>query len=225
MPRASMKAFAVLACAALSLCGAVPAEAVNWHGIAADKTVRAEVDTDSLERGKEGIKAWDQEYYARPEQARPGDFYFRLLKSLTLYRCGKRSTGYLLKVYYGENDAHIKTLTPTDLLQENTVIPGSLEELKYEFVCNYKAPAKRVAKAAMPAAKAQSKPAATAVKAARKPASKAPLRPKKRSIKPKKSQTPCECPPVPAKPPAASEKPVAPSEKPPTPSANSPAPK
>lgn len=221
-----MKAFG-LACAALVLCGAVPAQAVNWQGIAANKTLRAEVDTDSLERGKEGVKAWDEEYYERPEQARPGDFYFRLLKSLTLYRCGKRSTGYLLKVYYGENDVHLKTLTPTDLSQENTVIPGSLEELKYEFVCNYKAPAKRIAKAPMPAAKAQSEPAATAAKAvkksAKKPAAKAALRPKKRISKPKKSPTACECPPAPAKAPAASEKPIVPPEKPSTPPVAAPA--
>jgi hypothetical protein len=214
MARVSVKTFASLACVALLLGSAVPAEAVNWQGIAADKNLRAEVDTDSLERGKEGIKAWDAELYARPEQARPGDFYFRLLKSLTLYRCGKRSTGYLLKVYYGENDSHLKTLTPTDLSQENTVIPGSLEELKYEFVCNYKAPVKKRA------AKAPSKPAAATVDTiVSKPATKL----KKRATKPKKSQAPCECPPLPSKPPATSDKPVVTPAKPPSPSGNSPA--
>jgi len=227
MTRASGRMYSTLACLALLLSGAVPVQAVSWHGIATDKTLRAEVDTDSLERGKEGVKAWDEAYYARPEQARPGDFYFRLLKSFTLYRCGKRSTGYLLKVYYGENDAYIKTVTPTDLFQENAVIPGSLEELKYEFVCNYKAPVKRVAKAAVAAAKAPSKSAATAVKAvtkpAKKPASKTTLRPKKRSTKPKRSQTSCQCPPVPAKVPATPENPVAPVEKPPSPSDKKPA--
>jgi hypothetical protein len=227
MIRASVKMYSSFACAALLLWGAVPAQAVSWHGIAANKTLRAEVDTDSLERGKEGVKAWDEESYARPEQARPGDFYFRLLKSFTLYRCGKRSTGYLLKVYYGENDAYIKTVTPTDLFQENAVIPGSLEELKYEFVCNYKEPVKRIAKAAVAEAKAPSKPTATAVKAvtkpAKKPASKPALKPKKRSTKLKKSQTSCQCPPVPAKPPAIPEKPVAPAETPPSPPDNNPA--
>ena len=120
----------------------VPAGAANRQGVKANEAMRAEIDTDSLDRGKDGIKAWDEELYARPEQARPGDFYFRVLKSYTLYRCGARTTGYLLKVYYGADEAYIKMFTPSDLPQQNAVIPGSLEELKYEFVCNYKARAK-----------------------------------------------------------------------------------
>jgi hypothetical protein len=172
----------------------VPAGAVNWQGIKADAAMRAEVDTDSLERGKEGVKAWDEELYARPEQARPGDFYFRALKSWTLYRCGARTTGYLLKVYYGVDEAHIKTFTPSDLPQQNTVIPGSLEELKYEFVCNYKARAKSAAPAAP---KKVSAPASAKAASARKSVAKA---------KAKASKARCDCDKVPAKTPAARTK-------------------
>jgi len=169
----------------------LPAGAVSWQGIKANEGMRAEIDTDSLERGKEGVKAWDEELYARPEQARPGDFYFRVQKSYTLYRCGARTTGYLLKVYYGADEAYIKTFTTSDLPQQNAVIPGSLEELKYEFVCNYKARAKS---AAQVAPKRVSAPAAAKTAPAKKSVAKA---------KAKANKARCDCDKVPAKTPAA----------------------
>lgn len=167
----------------------VPAGAANWQGIKADAAMRAQIDTNSLERGKEGVKAWDEELYVRPEQARPGDFYFRALKSYTLYRCGARTTGYLLKVYYGADEAYIKMFTTSDLPQQNAVIPGSLEELKYEFVCNYKARAKSASKVAP-------KKVSTASTAKAQQANKS-------VAKSKANKARCDCEKAPAKAPAA----------------------
>jgi len=190
---------------------ALPAGAVSWQGIKANDAMRAEIDTDSLERGKEGVKAWDEELYARPEQARPGDFYFRVLKSHTLYRCGARTTGYLLKAYYGADDAYIKTFTPSDLPQQNPVIPGTLEELKYEFVCNY-----RKGKAGVKTVPAPAKKVSTASTAKAAPA-------KKPVAKAKSSKVSCECEKVPAKSPAVKPKPRVKPAKPILPPAKSPA--
>ena len=192
-----MTRYLSLAFATLLALAAVPASALSWQGIKANEAMRVKIDTDSLERGKEGVKAWDEEYYALPEQARPGDFYFRVLKSHTLYRCGTRTTGYLLKVYYGADEAYIKTFTPSDLPQQNAVIPGSLEELKYDFVCNYKKP-----HAKLPARVAPKKVSAP-VTAKEAPAGKSAAKAK---TKGKAGKTRCDCDKEPAKVPAAPAK-------------------
>jgi len=145
-----------------------PAYATNWQPVFSTEKVQNRVDVSSMERGKSSIRAWDEERYVNPEQAKPGDFYYELVKTYSQYNCGVRTTRHLRKVYYGADGAVIKTLTGDEFPRQIDLVPGSMEETKYEFVCGYKPPtpvppvkAKHKVKAKAPVVKVE--PSAEAV--------------------------------------------------------------
>jgi hypothetical protein len=78
-------------------------EAAMWSSVISNEKMRAEIDLANFLRQGRIVTAWDREVYSALEQARPGDFYFKLAKSMMRYNCSGRTADMLMKVYYAED--------------------------------------------------------------------------------------------------------------------------
>ncbi len=115
-------------------------EAATWSSVMSNEKMRAEIDVASFLRQGSIVTAWDREVYSALEQARPGDFYFKSVKSLMRYSCNARTADLLMKVYYAEDGSEITTITASYYGKPNYVIPDTEGELKFEHACQYKKP-------------------------------------------------------------------------------------
>ncbi len=123
----------------LLLLSSLPASAGNWRTVVDNEIVRAETDIGSLMRNGDIVRTWEKETYLKPEQAKPGDFYYKSAKSLAQHHCTNRTTSYLYKAYYTEDGKEIKAITSAgDLDRADQIPPDSLEERKLLFACNFK---------------------------------------------------------------------------------------
>lgn len=158
MPTPSLRIFILLALASL------PAAAENWQTVLANEEMRVEIDTATLLRNDDSVRAWERETFAKPRQATPGDFFFKSAKSLALHQCARHSTTYLYRGYYGDDGREIKSLaSPAELGGIDYLIPGSPEERKLTFACAYKSEsAKRGKSPEPPPETTEAKPAAPA---------------------------------------------------------------
>jgi len=106
-------------------------EAATWSSVISNEKMRAEIDLSSFLRQGSIVTAWDREVYSALEQARPGDFYFKSVKSLMRYNCNGRTADMLMKVYYAEDGSEITTLTASYYGKPNYVIPDTEGEQKF----------------------------------------------------------------------------------------------
>lgn len=111
-----------------------------WSSVISNEKMRAEIDLASFLRRGDIVTAWDREVYSAPEQARPGDFYFKSVTSLMRYNCNARTADLLMKVYYAEDGSEITTITANYNGKPNHVIPDTEGDQKFEYVCQYKKP-------------------------------------------------------------------------------------
>lgn len=124
----------------LSWFAGFPASAANWKRVADDEKIRVEVDVATLTRDGNTAKARERETHRKPEQAKPGDFYFKSAKTLAQHHCVERTTTYLFRGFYAEDGSEIKTITSgPDLGKVDFLVPDSLEERKLLFACTYSA--------------------------------------------------------------------------------------
>ncbi len=130
----------VLAAAFLSF--PVGAGAAVWSVVLSNEKMRAEIDLASFMRQGDIVTAWDREVYFMPEQARPGDFYFKSSKSLVRYGCDARTSDLLMRVYYDEDGGEIKTISAAYYGRLNYVVPDTDNEKKFEYACKYQKPKK-----------------------------------------------------------------------------------
>lgn len=122
----------------LSLFAALPAVAGNWKRVADDENTRIEIDVASLARNGNIVKAWERETHRKPEQAKPGDFFYSSAKTLAQHHCTERTTTYLFRGYFAADGSEIKTLAAgTDLGKVDFLVPDSPEERKLIFACTY----------------------------------------------------------------------------------------
>jgi hypothetical protein len=114
------------------------AEAAIWSAVISTGKMRAEMDIASFMRQGNIVTAWEREVYSEPEQARPGDFYFKSTKALIRYSCDVRTADMLMKVYYADDGSEIKTISASFYGRPNYVIPDTDAEQKFEYACNYR---------------------------------------------------------------------------------------
>lgn len=152
-------------CPLLLLFACLPAFAGNWKLVADDKNTRVEIDVASLMRSDDVVKAWERETHLKPEQAKPGDFFFTMAKTLAQHNCTERSTTYLYRAYFAADGSEIKTLTTSsDLGKVDFLVPDSLDERKLVFACTYKPAAKKPDTALTPPEPTETEPPASASK-------------------------------------------------------------
>ena len=131
-------------------------EAAAWSVVVSNEKMRTEIDLASFMRQGAFVTAWDRDIYFVPEQARPGDFYFKSAKALVRYSCDARTADLLMRVYYAADGSEIKTVTASYYGRPNYVIPDTDDEKKLEYVCKYKTPEElRLAALARKQAKAE----------------------------------------------------------------------
>ena len=119
------------------------AGAAVWSAVLSNEKMRAEIDLASFMRQGDIVTAWDREVYFMPEQARPGDFYFKSSKSLVRYSCDARTSDLLMRVYYDEDGGEIKTISAAYYGRLNYVVPDTDNEKKFEYVCKYQKPVEK----------------------------------------------------------------------------------
>jgi hypothetical protein len=141
-------AFLLLAALLLS---ASPSWAGNWHTLQSNSQMTLEANDPELEvsdgdekgqdkiRNKEKkLKVWSKSTYSRPEQARPGDFFYSSAKSLYAINCSKRTHRLQQKVYYAADDKEIKSVRYGENGKNESVVPDTEEERVLVFACAFK---------------------------------------------------------------------------------------
>lgn len=121
------------------LFSAACAVAAEWRTVGVNEKVKVEMDDATLVRTGNVAKAWDREVYFKPEQARPGDFYFGSVKTLSRYGCDVRLTEMLVQVYYADDGTEIKRIIGGgDDGRPGHVVPDSVGEWKFNYACSHK---------------------------------------------------------------------------------------
>lgn len=119
------------------------AQAADWRAVGANAKMKIEMDVSSLVRSGHAVTVWDKEEYFQPEQAQPGDFYFKTVKTLTRYGCDTRVAQPLMRVYYAEDGTEISAITPDSDGKPAYVVPDSVREWKFNYVCGGKLAAEK----------------------------------------------------------------------------------
>ena len=130
MKGADMKKMLCLAVFALGL--ATPAVAADWVwlGNNSDNTITIFGDADS----RTGNRAWFETMYAKPKKDGDGKFY-NTTKTLEEMDCSGRRLRTLTITAYSRSGNSIGSDTPS-YAEWNYVVPGTVGENKYKFVCN-----------------------------------------------------------------------------------------
>ncbi|MBZ0104249.1 MAG: hypothetical protein K8H84_01335 [Sulfuricella denitrificans] len=175
--------------------------AANWHLVQNTPQMLLEADdpqpeaTEGNSPAKAGkkdkkLKIWSKSAYSRPEQARPGDFYYSSDKALMEINCTNRTYRLLQKIYYAAEGQEIKSVQQVDGGKTEPIVPDSTEDRISGFACSYQPP-----KADLKTVrKTPSKPAVSASQAA------APEKPSKKSDTKAEAKAPEKKKPATAKP-------------------------
>lgn len=138
-------AFLLLAAMLLATSSAL---AANWHLLQNSSLMLLEADDPQLEANESSsqnkdskkdkkLKIWSKSSYSKPEQARPGDFYYSSEKSLLEINCTKRAHRLLQKIYYAADGQEIKSVHQGEGEKSAPIVPDSTEERIYEFACTF----------------------------------------------------------------------------------------
>lgn len=127
---ADMKKMLCLAVFALGL--VTPAVAADWVwlGISNDNTATLFGDADS----RTDDRAWFEARYAKPQKHSNGKFY-NTVKTLGEMDCSGKRYRFLTITWYSKSGKFIDSYTPS-YDDWSYVIPGTVGEAKYKFVCN-----------------------------------------------------------------------------------------
>lgn len=126
------------------------AEAVSWHTLqtSAQMTLQAgeplveAMDKNAADQEKKKakkLKIWDKTTYSRPQQARPGDFYYTSAKSLAEINCTAHTLKLLQKIYYDSDGNEIKSVQYDAKDRDKAVVPDTSNESVFNFACAFKA--------------------------------------------------------------------------------------
>lgn len=121
-----MKKMLCLAVFALGL--ATPAVAADW--VLVDSNTATFGDADS----RTDNSAWFETRFAKPQKYGNGKF-FNTAKTLEEMDCSGKRFRILTAAWYSKSGNSIASYTPS-YAEWNYVIPGTLGEAQYKFVCN-----------------------------------------------------------------------------------------
>ncbi|HEZ0794119.1 TPA: hypothetical protein WI034_001885 [Neisseria meningitidis] len=121
-----MKKMLCLAVFALGL--ATPAVAADW--VLVDSNTATFGDADS----RTDNSAWFETRFAKPQKIGNGKF-FNTVRALQEMDCSGKRRRILTITWYSKSGNSIASYTPS-YAEWNYVIPGTLGEAQYKFVCN-----------------------------------------------------------------------------------------
>ena len=122
----------MLCLAVFALGLATPAVAADW--------VLVDIDNDKVMFGdadsRTDDRAWFETMYAKPQKISDGKFY-NTMKTLREMDCSGKRNRILTVTAYSKSGNSISSYTPSYADAEwRYVIPGTLGEAQYKFVCN-----------------------------------------------------------------------------------------
>ncbi|HHK5988639.1 surface-adhesin E family protein [Neisseria sp. P0009.S008] len=123
-----MKKMLCLAVFALGL--ATPAVAADWVLVSIDSDITIFGDADS----RTDDRAWFEMRYAKPKKLSSGKFYNKIKKLEEMDCSGKRSRTLTVTGYFESGNPIISGTPP--YAKWSYVVPGTVGEAEYEFVCN-----------------------------------------------------------------------------------------
>jgi hypothetical protein len=135
------------------LLSTAPAMASNWNALQHNSEMLLEAgaplpetsDGQDKAKNKEKIlKVWSKATYPRPEQARPGDFYYSSEKTLREINCTKRTYRVLQKIYYSSDGQEIKSVRNVGNVNSENIVPDSAAEIILDFSCASKVANKEI---------------------------------------------------------------------------------
>ena len=125
-----MKKMLCLAVFALGLATPAVAEDWVWGGISSDNNITMFGDVDS----RTDDRAWFEYRYAKPQKHSSGKFY-NTDKALVEMDCSGKRRRILTVTWYSKSGNVIGSYTPS-YAEWSYVIPGTVGENEYKFVCN-----------------------------------------------------------------------------------------
>ncbi|NLR75165.1 carbonic anhydrase [Leeia aquatica] len=118
--------------ALLALLCCLPASAA-WRTVYSNNSVAVSMDESTWQVKGMQATLWTRDRYVQAAQADPGDFYFKSMNQQAQYACDRHTITPLLTVYYDLADQEIKRLNGDG--KAIPVVPGSLEERKFNLAC------------------------------------------------------------------------------------------
>lgn len=135
------------------------AQAAPWSTVARNAESVVEIDTGSLARKGQTVKAWSRQVYNDDQDLPLGDPPFRAVRYLYNYECGKRTALLVRRTYVDEQGEAIKDQMLEGLEMAKDVIPGTLQERVYDYACKNAKDPDKVAQKPVQVAKADPAPA------------------------------------------------------------------
>ncbi len=111
------------------------ASAAPWSTIARNTESVVEIDSGSLARKGQTVRAWSRQVYGEDQALPLGDPPFRAVRYLYAYECSKRSALLIRRTYVDEQGEPIKDQMLDGLEMAKDVIPGTLQERVYDHAC------------------------------------------------------------------------------------------
>ncbi|PWB54682.1 MAG: hypothetical protein C3F18_06530 [Nitrosomonadales bacterium] len=182
-----------------------PVMAANWHTLQSTPQMLLQADEPEVEeselqaQGKSKKKEkkltiWSKSTYSRPEQARPGDFFYASAKSHLAINCTKRTHRLLQKIYYAADGQEIKFVHYGEDERIEAIVPDSAEEQISAFACAFRAVKANDVQRKPAMAKSAAGKEKQAGKASQKPGKKADSNKKTSDSGKPKTANSCECP-------------------------------
>ncbi len=125
-----MKKMLCLAVFALGLATPAVAEDWVWLGNNSDNTITIFGDADS----RTDNSAWFEHRHAKPKNFGDGKF-FNTIRALEEMDCSGKRRRVLTATWYSKSGNSIGSYTPS-YAEWRYVIPGTIVEAQYKFVCN-----------------------------------------------------------------------------------------
>ena len=118
----------------------VHAHAENWTFVIASENQRIYVDTDSIRKAGQQVRAWSIFNYSTSARVPGTTFDFVSDRSLFFFDCNKKKYGRAVQMLFTEPDAKGEQLTSfsgrmRDIVYED-VVPETIGDNFFSFVCS-----------------------------------------------------------------------------------------
>ncbi len=138
--RQVLKSLLVVAGLSADCAGAAP-----WSTIARNAESVVEIDSGSLARSGQAVRAWSRQIYGEDQDLPLGDPPFRAVRYLYNYECSKRTALLIRRTYVDEQGHAIKDQLLDGLEMARDIVPGTLQERVYDYACKESKSAETVA--------------------------------------------------------------------------------
>jgi len=110
------------------LLAAGPAVAAHWVNITQGPPRAIYLELEALQRDGYEVRAWMREVYVDEQRSEHTGVIYYSANSLMRFDCARRTSGPLMRVFYGGDGTELRRIRLDDVELPATVSPGSLQE-------------------------------------------------------------------------------------------------